>query len=141
MESLFPTLGCWQSVCPCRRRDDLYSSPQVWMREDRSHPPCRSCDSIQPRVFDPEAVSCRLITPVVVPKNKSEAPDSCQYRYEFQVHAMLADQKLARNWPSHLALSHNDDKRLERRPIRVWLLSIRRRVRISSLNCDLVVPR
>jgi hypothetical protein len=100
MENLFPTLGCWQSVCPCRRRDDLYSSPQVWMREDRSHPPCRSCDSIQPRVFDPEAVSCRLITPVVVPKNKSEAPDSCQYRYEFQVHAMLADQKLARNWPS-----------------------------------------
>lgn len=23
MDYLFPTLGCWQSVCPCRRKDDL----------------------------------------------------------------------------------------------------------------------
>jgi hypothetical protein len=35
----------------------------------------------------------------------------------------------------------NDDKRLECRPIRVWLVSIRRRVRTSSLPCDWVDPR
>jgi hypothetical protein len=82
----------------------------------RSIPPrSRPFDVNHPRIFGARAMSCRQIVASVVvqkEKEKSKAPDSCQYVYKFRVHAHATWTKSLPAIGHHSStLSHEDYNR------------------------------